>query len=163
MFTDTCAATSLRAAPRRSMTHSTEAMHAGHPTRLLHTMLRVTDLERSINFYSTLLGMRVMRQERYPDGQFTLAFLGYGDEKSSAVLELTHNWGERTYAVGDAYGHVALECQDIYKTCEALAAAGVPLLRQPGPMSATSPDRVDVEHIAFLQDPDGYRIELIQR
>ena len=145
------------------MTHTAEALTASRPTRLLHTMLRVSDLERSIAFYTELLGMRLMRKERYPEGHFTLAFLGYGDESASAVIELTHNWGERTYALGDAYGHIALGCRDIHVTCNALKAAGVPVVRQPGPMSATSPDRADVEHIAFIQDPDGYRVELIQQ
>lgn len=144
------------------MTHHDEVAHASHPTRLLHTMLRVSELERSIKFYTELLGMRLMRMERYPDGQFTLAFLGYGDEGSSSVIELTHNWSERTYAMGDAYGHIALGCSDIYATCNDLKAAGITVVRQPGPMSATSLDRADVEHIAFILDPDGYRIELIQ-
>lgn len=144
------------------MTHHDEVTKTSHPTRLLHTMLRVSELERSIKFYTELLGMRLMRKERYPDGQFTLAFLGYGDEGSSSVIELTHNWGERTYAMGDAYGHIALGCSDIYTTCNDLKAAGIPVIRQPGPMSATSPDLADVEHIAFILDPDGYRIELIQ-
>ena len=107
--------------------------------------------------------MQLMRRERYPDGQFALAFLGYGAESTDSVLELTHNWDERTYAKGDAYGHIALECADIYMTCATLQAAGVPVLRHPGPMSANSPDRANTEHIAFIQDPDGYRIELIQQ
>lgn len=126
-------------------------------------MLRVADLERSIAFYTTLLGMRLMRRERYPKGQFTLAFLGYGEESTSSVIELTHNWTDRAYAMGDAYGHIALECSDIHATCRLLEAADTTVLRQPGPMSATSPDRADTEHIAFIQDPDGYRIELIQQ
>lgn len=145
------------------MAHTTQTPITSYPTRLLHTMLRVSDLERSIAFYTAQLGMQLMRTERYPSEQFTLAFLGYGSERTSAVLELTHNWGDRTYAKGDAYGHIALECGDIYKMCEDLHAAGVPVLRQPGPMTATSPDRTDPERIAFIQDPDGYRIELIQQ
>lgn len=144
------------------MTNIDKAAHTSFPTRLLHAMLRVSDLERSISFYTQLMGMRLMRKERYPEGQFTLAFLGYGQEQESAVLELTHNWDERTYAMGDAYGHIALGCRDIYVTCDVLKVAGIPVIRQPGPMTATSPDRNDAEHIAFIQDPDGYRIELIQ-
>lgn len=145
------------------MIHITEISYANRPTRLLHTMLRVSDLDRSIAFYTEQLGMHVLRTERYPDGQFTLAFLGYGAESENAVLELTHNWDGRTYTQGDAYGHIALECIDLYGTCDTLQTAGVPVVRQPGPMSARSPDRADAEHIAFIQDPDGYRIELIQR
>lgn len=145
------------------MTHNTEISYANRPTRLLHTMLRVSDLDRSIAFYTEQLGMHLLRTERYPDGQFTLAFLGYGAESDNAVLELTHNWDGRSYTRGDAYGHIALECIDLYGTCDALQTAGVIVIRQPGPMSAKSPDRADAEHIAFIQDPDGYRIELIQR
>ena len=96
------------------MTPITETLRTSHPTRLLHTMLRVSDLDRSIDFYTTLLGMQLMRRERYPDGQFALAFLGYGAESTDSVLELTHNWDERTYAKGDAYGHIALELSLIH-------------------------------------------------
>lgn len=145
------------------MTHTAQTPCAGLPTRLLHTMLRVSNLERSLDFYTKLLGMRLMRKERYPDGHFTLAFLGYGEESSNSVIELTHNWGERTYAKGDAYGHIALGCSNIHTTCSLLEIAGVSVIRRPGPMSATSPDRTDVENIAFIEDPDGYRIELIQQ
>lgn len=145
------------------MTHTPESSHTSLPTRLLHTMLRVSDLERSIAFYTEVLGMRLMRKEHYPDGQFTLAFLGYGDENFTSVIELTHNWGKHAYAMGDAYGHIALGCTDVQVTCGLIEAAGATVIRQPGPMSASSPDRTDVEHIAFIQDPDGYRIELIQQ
>jgi lactoylglutathione lyase len=140
-----------------------EIPNTARPTRLLHTMLRVTDLERSIDFYTRLLGMRLLRQERYPDGQFTLAFLGYGDESDHTVIELTHNWGGHTYELGNAYGHIALAASDIHATCAHLESAGVNVVRQPGPMTATTPDRQDAEHIAFITDPDGYRIELIQQ
>lgn len=145
------------------MTKTTETSRGNRPTRLLHTMLRVTDLNRSIAFYTEQLGMHLLRTERYPEGQFTLAFLGYGSESDNAVLELTHNWDGRTYSQGDAYGHIALECNDIYRICDSLQTTGVSVVRQPGPMSARSPDRAEAEHIAFIQDPDGYRIELIQR
>jgi lactoylglutathione lyase len=137
--------------------------NAARPTRLLHTMLRVTDLAVSINFYTRLLGMRLLRQERYPDGQFTLAFLGYGDESDHTAIELTHNWDARVYDLGNAYGHIALAASDIHATCAHLEGAGVKVVRQPGPMTATTPDRQDGEHIAFIADPDGYRIELIQQ
>lgn len=133
------------------------------PTRLIHTMLRVGDLERSIQFYTEKLGMRLMRRETYPSGRFTLAFLGYGEEHSGATIELTHNWDRSTYEPGDAYGHIALAVRNVHASCANLEAAGVKVVRKPGPMSVTSPDRSDVEHIAFIQDPDGYRIELIQQ
>lgn len=145
------------------MTNAPVPSHTSLPTRLLHTMLRVSDLDRSISFYTEVLGMRLLRKEHYPDGQFTLAFIGYGDESFNSVIELTHNWGKRTYAMGNAYGHIALGCSDVQATCDLLEAAGATVMRQPGPMSATSPDRTDVERIAFIQDPDGYPIELIQQ
>jgi lactoylglutathione lyase len=131
------------------------------PTRVLHTMLRVGDLERSIAFYTEKLGMQLLRKERYPSGSYTLAFLGYGDEHSGAVIELTHNWGKDSYVHGTAFGHVALAVTDIHAICAQLMAAGVKVLRAPGPMTASSPDRTDSEVIAFIEDPDGYRIELI--
>ncbi|MDD5332280.1 MAG: lactoylglutathione lyase [Rhodoferax sp.] len=132
------------------------------PQRVLHTMLRVGNLERSIAFYTENLGMQLFRQERYPSGSYTLAFVGYGDERSGAVIELTHNWGTDTYTHGAAFGHVALAVTDIQSICAWLEAAGVKVLRAPGPMTASSPDRSDSEVIAFIEDPDGYRIELIQ-
>ncbi|MDZ7863266.1 lactoylglutathione lyase [Acidovorax sp.] len=145
------------------MTHIAETSFNGLPTRLLHTMLRVSDLERSVDFYTRLLGMTLMRKERYPQGQFTLAFLGYGEESTAAVIELTHNWGDRTYAIGDAFGHIAVGCSNVHATCRLLERAGATVIRQPGPLSEMSPDRTDIEHIAFIQDPDGYRIELVQQ
>lgn len=128
------------------------------PTRLLHTMLRVGDLEKSIAFYTQLLGMKLLRSQEYPDGEYTLAFVGYQDEVDSTVLELTYNWGKQGYDVGTAFGHIALAADDIYETCEALAAEGVNITRMPGPMK----DDASIL-IAFLADPDGYKIELIQR
>lgn len=133
------------------------------PTRLLHTMLRVGDLERSLQFYVGKLGMRLHRQERYPAGRFTLAFVGYGDERASACIELTHNWDQSAYQHGTAYGHIALAVVDVARSCASLQAAGVAVVRQAGPMSASSPDRSEQEHIAFIEDPDGYRIELVQQ
>jgi lactoylglutathione lyase len=125
--------------------------------RMLHTMLRVYDLEKSIDFYTRLLGMKLLRRSDYPDGKFTLAFVGYGDEDSHTVLELTHNWDHEPYDLGSAYGHIALGVPDIYKTCEALAAAGAKVVRPPGPMKHGK------TVIAFIEDPDGYKVELIER
>jgi lactoylglutathione lyase len=134
-------------------------MNQSHsPTRLLHTMLRVGDLEKSIAFYTQLLGMKLLSSQEYPEGEYTLAFVGYHDEADCTVLELTYNWGKQHYDLGTAFGHIALATDDIYKTCEALAAEGVNITRMPGPMK----DDASVL-IAFLEDPDGYKIELIQR
>ncbi len=124
--------------------------------RLLHTMLRVGNLDRSIAFYTDLLGMKLLRKKDYPGGEFTLAFLGYGDESDHTVLELTHNWGKESYELGDAYGHIAIGCDDIYATCEAIKAQGGTISREPGPMKHGS------TVIAFVEDPDRYKVELIQ-
>jgi lactoylglutathione lyase len=133
------------------------------PTRLLHTMLRVADLERSLAFYTGPLGMRLHRKERYPEGRFTLAFVGYGHEVAEASIELTHNWDETAYQRGTAYGHIALAVHSVAKSCLSLQAAGVKVVRQGGAMMSLSPDRIAPEHIAFIEDPDGYRIELIEQ
>lgn len=125
--------------------------------RILHTMLRVGDLERSIAFYTEILGMRLLRRQDYPDGRFTLAFVGYGPESEGAVLELTHNWDRTSYTLGDAYGHVAIEVEDAYAACEAIRARGGRVVREAGPM------KHGTTVIAFVEDPDGYRVELIQR
>jgi len=125
--------------------------------RLLHTMLRVGDLERSLAFYTDVLGMRLLRRKDYPDGRFTLAFVGYGDESDTAVLELTHNWDTSSYEIGTGYGHIALGVEDIHATCEAMAAKGGRVVRPPGPMKHGS------TVIACVEDPDGYKVELIQR
>ena len=124
--------------------------------RILHTMLRVGDLERSLKFYSDVLGMRVLRRKDYPEGKFTLAFVGYGDESETAVLELTHNWGVEKYELGNAYGHIALEVDDAYKACENVKKLGGKVTREAGPMKHGS------TVIAFVEDPDGYKIEYIQ-
>ncbi|HIK46240.1 MAG TPA: lactoylglutathione lyase [Leptolyngbyaceae cyanobacterium M65_K2018_010] len=124
--------------------------------RLLHTMLRVGDLERSLAFYCDVLGMRLLRKKDYPGGEFTLAFVGYGDESDHTVLELTYNWGVDSYDLGNAYGHIAIGVDDIYKTCEQIKAMGGQVVREPGPMKHGS------TVIAFVQDPDGYKVELIQ-
>lgn len=130
--------------------------------RIIHTMLRVADLERSLAFYLDTLGMTLFRREEYPTGRFTLAFVGFGDEATSAVIELTHNWDISDYDRGNGYGHIALGVSDAYATCDALAAKGAKIVRPAGPMANASPDRSDVEIIAFIEDPDGYRIELIE-
>lgn len=124
--------------------------------RLLHTMLRVGDLERSLAFYTDVLGMRLLRRRDYPEGRFTLAFVGYGEERDTAVLELTHNWDTGTYTIGNGYGHIAIGVDDIHATCEAIAARGGRVVRPPGPMKHGS------TVIAFVEDPDGYKVELIQ-
>lgn len=124
--------------------------------RILHTMLRVGDLERSLKFYTEVLGMRVLRRNDYPDGKFTLAFVGYGDESATAVLELTYNWGVDHYELGTAFGHIAIGVVDIYKTCDDIKQRGGKIVREPGPMKHGS------TVIAFVEDPDGYRVELIQ-
>ena len=125
--------------------------------RILHTMLRVGDLKRSIDFYTNVLGMRVLRQKDYPDGRFTLAFVGYGAEDQEAVLELTHNWDTPKYDLGTGYGHVALEVDDAYKACDEVKKRGGRVAREAGPM------KHGTTVIAFVDDPDGYKIEFIQR
>lgn len=124
--------------------------------RFLHTMLRVTHLEQSLAFYCEVLGMKLLRRKDYPDGKFTLAFVGYGDESDHTVLELTHNWDVDHYQLGDAYGHIALGVDDIYAACQAITEKGGKVTRAPGPMKHGS------TVIAFVEDPDGYKIELIQ-
>jgi len=124
--------------------------------RMLHTMLRVGDLERSLAFYTGLLGMKLLRKHDFPGGRFTLAFVGYGDEKDNTVLELTHNWDTKSYELGGAYGHIALGVPDIQATCAALREQGVKIVREPGPMQHGT------TVIAFVEDPDGYKIELIE-
>ncbi len=125
--------------------------------RFLHTMLRVGDLDRSITFYTQMLDMRLLRRQDFPEGRFTLAFLGYGDEDGHTVIELTHNWDTSSYDLGSGFGHLALGTKDIYGACDKLAAQGARIVRPPGPMKHGS------THIAFVEDPDGYRIELIQK
>ena len=124
--------------------------------RVLHTMIRVGDLERSLDFYSNVLGMKILRRKDYPDGRFTLAFVGYGDESSNAVIELTHNWDTSSYDIGTGYGHIALGMENIYTACDAIREKGGKITREPGPMKHGTTE------IAFVEDPDGYKIELIQ-
>ena len=125
---------------------------------MLHTMLRVSDLESSISFYTELLGMELLRKQEFPGGKFTLAFVGYGSEENNTVIELTYNWEQSNlYDLGDGYGHIALGVPDIHSTCNQLRAAGAKIVRDPGPM------KHGTTVIAFVEDPDGYKIELIER
>ena len=125
--------------------------------RILHTMLRVGDLDKSIAFYSDVLGMKLLRRSDYPEGKFTLAFVGYQDEAAGAVLELTYNWGVSAYDMGSAYGHIAIEVEDAYKACELVKQRGGKVVREAGPMQHGT------TVLAFIEDPDGYQIEFIQR
>lgn len=124
--------------------------------RFMHTMLRVRDLDASLKFYTDILGMRLIRKNDYPEGKFTLAFVGYGPEETNTVLELTYNYGDNEYEIGTAFGHIALETSDIYETTEMLRSGGAEIVREPGPMKHGK------THIAFIKDPDGYLIELVQ-
>lgn len=125
--------------------------------RLLHTMLRVGNLERSLAFYTDVLAMKLLRQKDYPDGRFTLAFVGYGEEAQHTVLELTHNWDTAQYELGTGFGHIAIEVEDAYAACDAVRAKGGKVTREAGPM------KHGTTVIAFVEDPDGYKIELIQK
>ncbi|MFO0670832.1 MAG: lactoylglutathione lyase [Polyangiaceae bacterium] len=125
--------------------------------RILHTMLRVGDLERSIRFYTEVLGMRVFRRKDYPEGRFTLAFIGYGEETTSAAIELTHNWDTKSYEIGSGFGHVAVQVDDAAAACARVAAQGGKVTRPAGPM------KHGTTVIAFVEDPDGYKIEFIER
>jgi lactoylglutathione lyase len=125
--------------------------------RFLHTMLRVGDLQRSVDFYTKLLGMKELRRRDVPDGKYTLAFVGYGDEESSSVIELTYNYGVTSYETGTAFGHLAIGVPDVAATCETLRKAGAKITREPGPV------KFGTTIIAFVEDPDGYKIELVQR
>jgi len=125
--------------------------------RILHTMIRVVDLQRSIDFYTQVLGMRLLRKTDYPGGRFTNVFVGYDDESSAAVLELTHNWDTKSYDLGNAFGHVAVEVDDAYKACDEVRQRGGKVTREPGPM------KHGTSVIAFVEDPDGYKIEFVQR
>lgn len=125
--------------------------------KYLHTMIRVNDLEASIRFYTELLGMNLISKTDYPEGKFTLVFLSYGKSKDDPCIELTYNYGKKSYVIGDAFGHIALGTEDIYETCRKLKEAGVKISREPGPM------KHGTTVIAFIEDPDGYKIELINR
>jgi lactoylglutathione lyase len=125
--------------------------------RILHTMLRVVDLEKSLAFYTGVLGMKLLRRNDYPDGKFTLAFVGYTDEDRGAVIELTYNWGVEKYELGNAFGHIAIAVEDAYAACENIKQRGGKVVREAGPMKHGS------SVIAFVEDPDGYKIELIEK
>lgn len=125
--------------------------------RMLHTMLRVGNLEQSLAFYTEVLGMTLLRKRDYEEGRFTLAFVGYGDEENHTVLELTHNWDTKSYELGNAYGHIAIAVDDAYQACEEIKARGGKVVREAGPMKG------GITVIAFVEDPDGYKIELIQQ
>jgi len=125
--------------------------------RMLHTMYRVTDLEKSLSFYTEVLGMRLLRRKDYPEGRFTLAFVGFGDETDNTVLELTHNWDTDQYDLGTGYGHIAIEVDDVYKACDQIKAKGGQVVREAGPMKNSTSGTI----LAFVRDPDGYMIELL--
>jgi lactoylglutathione lyase len=125
--------------------------------RILHTMIRVGDLERSLRFYTETLGMKLLRRQDYPEGRFTLAFVGFGAESEQAVLELTHNWDTPAYELGTGYGHVAIEVDDVYAASDAIRKRGGKITREPGPM------KQGTTVLAFVEDPDGYKIELLGR
>lgn len=125
--------------------------------QFLHTMIRVGDLQRSIDFYTEILGMKLLRQKDYPGGRFTNAFVGYGDENENTVVELTHNWDTDSYDLGSGFGHLAFGVEDIYATCDAMRVKGINITREPGPM------KHGTTVIAFVEDPDGYKIELIEK
>lgn len=124
--------------------------------RMMHTMLRVTDLDRALAFYCDVMDMKLIRRKDYPEGRFTLAFVGYGDERDSTVLELTHNWDTDAYEMGGAYGHIAIGVDDVYATCDRIRARGGKIVREAGPMKGGR------TVIAFVEDPDGYKVELLQ-
>lgn len=125
--------------------------------RILHTMLRVTDLEESVSFYTKVFGMKEIKRNEYPDGKFTLVFIGYGTEEENTLIELTYNWGVDKYELGTAFGHIAIEVPDIVKACDIAREFGAAVTREPGPMKFGG-----TRNIAFIEDPDGYKIELIE-
>lgn len=124
--------------------------------RMMHTMLRVTNLDRALAFYCDVMDMKLIRRKDYPEGRFTLAFVGYGDERDATVLELTHNWDTKAYEMGGAYGHIAIGVDDVYATCERVRARGGKIVREAGPMKGGR------TVLAFVEDPDGYKVELLQ-
>lgn len=136
--------------------------HGALQSRILYTMIRVGNLDRSVGFYRDLLGMRELRRETFTDGRFTLVFMGYAESAPHASIELTYNWDQESYEVGTGYGHVALEVADIYASCGRLERAGVSIVLRPGPMTHAPDETGRREVIAFIEDPDGYKIELIE-
>lgn len=144
------------------MSHHEESIDLSFPKRMLYTMIRVTDLDRSTAFYGDVLGMREVRRETFTEGQFTLVFMGFGKEPDEMLIELTYNWGDNSYAHGTGYGHLALEVEDIYKACDRMRGMGVKINREPGPMTWPVDETGHRENIAFIEDPDGYQIELVE-
>ena len=124
--------------------------------RLLHTMIRVADLEKSIHFYTKVLNMTLLRRKDFPEGKFTLAFVGYGEEENNSVIELTYNWDTKEYVMGNAFGHIAIKVEDVYSACNGIRELGGKIVREPGPMQHGN------VILAFVEDPDGYKIELLQ-
>jgi lactoylglutathione lyase len=137
------------------------ALEMGYKPEIIYTMIRVRDLERSVTFYTQVLGMTELRREEYPDGRFSLVFVGYGDESSNSTIELTYNWDQTDYQHGTAFGHIAIGIEDIHATCDYLISNGITIVRAPGPMTYTDTNGV-CDVIAFIEDPDGYKIELIE-
>ena len=131
-------------------------------SQILYSMIRVSDLDRSLAFYSDALGMRELRRETFTEGRFTLVFMGYGDDASASSIELTYNWDGDAYTHGSGYGHIALAVEDIYAACERLDSMGVTIIRKAGPMTQAVDETGEREVIAFIEDPDGYKIELIE-
>jgi len=144
------------------MKHHDESIGSLLPCRMLYTMIRVTDLERSVAFYSDALGMREVRRETFTEGRFTLVFMGYGKAPDEMLIELTYNWDDSQYTHGTGYGHLALEVEDILAVCERLAGMGVNIIRKPGRMTWPVDETGHRENIAFIEDPDGYQIELVE-
>jgi len=142
------------------MTHITKP--TAMPFRILYSMIRVADLGRSIAFYQNVLGMHELRRETFPEGRFTLVFMGYDNDANNAQIELTYNWDQSAYTHGTGYGHTALEVADITAACDRMAAMGAKIIRAPGPMKLAPIETGEYENIAFLEDPDGYKIELIE-
>lgn len=139
-----------------------ETLSSAIPSQILYTMIRTTNLERSISFYRDALGMQEIRRETFTEGRFTLVFLGYSEESPNALIELTYNWDQSHYVQGTGYGHIALEVVDIYAACDRLKKMGAKVMRKPGPMTFAVDETGDQEEIAFIEDPDGYKIELIK-
>lgn len=144
------------------MMESAKTQKAVLPGRMLYTMIRVTDLDRSVAFYRDVLGMQEVRRETFTEGEFTLVFMGYGNAPNETLIELTYNWGDNSYTHGTGYGHLALEVGDIYAACERLDSLGVNITRKPGPMTWPVDETGHRENIAFIEDPDGYQIELVE-